>query len=338
MLSKKIFKFLLKHEDNKLLHYILHKFSNNGFIVDEPSEKDYNFGYVDTPKEVLQPDGQWIEYLPEDETQRGNRVDPMACVSFSMNNCIEMLMKRKWDAEENKSDRYLAKTSNTRSNGNTQRRVGDALRNYGAVSEGVWSYNRNTFTWSEYYKTIPSKVIGWGKEFTEKYNVTYEAVDASSKRNLMEALKYSPLWIAGYAWMKSGDKYVGRNYANHCFTLVGYVEGSHWIAYDSYSPYVKLLDWNFPLFFPKVVTITHKNEEEEKKARAKAERNKLIKRGFEYIQRTDVMNGAHGEVYRITENGLEELSDKMKAEIGFRALAEGGKNTGVTESLFKSLI
>lgn len=338
MLKKKIFKFLIKHEDNKILHALLCRFSNNGLIADEPSDDDYQFGYVDTPKEVLQPDGQWLKYTPIDETQRGKLCEPMACVSFSLNNCIEILAKRKWDKEWNKSDRYLAKMSNTKTNGNTQRRVGDAIRNYGAVSEEVWPYDLEKFTWNEYYREVPTQVIGWGKDFPTEYNVTYEAVDASSKRNLMEALKYSPLWVAGYAWQFNGKYYVGRNYANHAYLYVGYVEGSHWIAYDSYAPHIKLLDWNFPIFFPKVITLTYKNEEEEKKAKAKMERKKIVDRGFKYVMRADFLNGGHGEIYKITLDGLEEMSANEKAQDGFKALSEKGENTGISESLFRDLI
>ena len=42
----------------------------DGYIPDGEDERDYMFGAENLMKKVLREDGQWTNYLPEDEHQR----------------------------------------------------------------------------------------------------------------------------------------------------------------------------------------------------------------------------------------------------------------------------
>jgi hypothetical protein len=339
-INKEIFKFLIKNEKNKALHWLLSRYSNNGLIEEEASEEDYIFGADNgIAKEILRPDGQWLDYLPEEETQKLDKTDPMACVSFSLNNCIEILLNRKYGIKRNDSDRFLAKVSNTTARGNTQRQVIDARRHFGIVSEDKHPTFRG-FSWTEYYSEISSQLMDEAKKDLTLYDINYEFVFNDSPKVLMEALKYSPVWIAGYAWLKKGDFYYSYGNPNHAFDLVGYKENRYWIAFDSYSPHVKLLDWNFNFAYPKTIYINAKDAKRQ-------ERETLISKGIKYIMRTDALNGGRGQVYEIKPEGLKELNqtDKMKPEelkkfMNNWVTEQLNKKilTGITEEKYKSLI
>lgn len=53
----------------------------------------YKFGGGHVPMEVLQPDGNWQDFLPVKEFQNLNQVEPYACVPFTLLNCIETVLK-----------------------------------------------------------------------------------------------------------------------------------------------------------------------------------------------------------------------------------------------------
>lgn len=73
----------------KYLHF------NWGFIKEDLKAEDYTLGASPLIKGVLQPDGQWDEFLPSDERQSGRRIETMACTCFSCLNVIETLAKKK---------------------------------------------------------------------------------------------------------------------------------------------------------------------------------------------------------------------------------------------------
>ena len=86
-----------------------------------------------------------------------------------------------------------------------------------------------------------------GKLWIKEYELKYEN-HIDNKQRMMEALKYSPLWTAGFAWYQKDGLYRSYGTANHAFLVVGYVEGEYWLAFDSYSPFLKKLDWNSAKF------------------------------------------------------------------------------------------
>jgi len=337
-MKKLIFNLLNNHQENRTLHYLLNSFSNNGVEEEEASEEDWIFGMSNANKTVLREDGQWDMYLPAVEVQKKGSVETMACVSFSCNNVLETLAKRKYDEDWNKSDRFLAKMSNTTRRGNAMKKVIDTVRHYGAIDEERWSFDENIIkTWSQYYSTINKNTRIWAKEFLDRSEVQYDTIFNRHPQAMMEALKYSPIWVAGYAWGKGNDGlYHSWGGANHAFMIYGYEEGKYWKVYDSYSPYKKCLAWDFKFFYPKTIYLASKDEKQR-------ELDEFIRKGFKYIMRSDVDGGGKGQIYEVTKNGLRELGDNEKID-------QKDKNswvqrrmkdkiiTGVTEEKYNKLI
>jgi len=233
---------------------------NHGLKLGKPQKEDYRFedGKADlklgAKQEVLREDGQWLDFMPEPEVQKKGTFDSMGCVSWSANNCLEGLAKVKYDETWNKSDRYLAKISNTTRSGNLFHRVGDAARKGGMVEETDWGFEE-PFTWSEFYKEIPEPILIKGRDFLSNYKIAYDWVNYFTPADAMRALKFAPLQIAVEAWYRKtvdGEEMFyfspNPNY-NHAVTLVGYVEGKYWLIYDHYeSPFIKKVVWDAPLY------------------------------------------------------------------------------------------
>lgn len=51
-------------------------------------------GLTELPKEILQPDGQWDDYLPEVELQFEEQFDTYNCTAFGTTSIIEMLIRK----------------------------------------------------------------------------------------------------------------------------------------------------------------------------------------------------------------------------------------------------
>lgn len=128
---------------------------NYGVIV-EDKPTDWAAGRI--PYEVLNPSGDWVNYLPSAENQTTHYTDTMACVTFSCLNVIETQIKFFTGKEVNFSDRFIAKLSGTTQQGNSVQRVLDAINKYGLVKEEEWPTGID-FKWDEYYADIPQSVL-----------------------------------------------------------------------------------------------------------------------------------------------------------------------------------
>src|SRR3990167_2056817 len=95
-----------------------------GLLFEKPKKEDYVFGAFSlVPFEILEPDGDWSASLPDKEFQNLHNVEPYACVVFTILNCVEILIYRKYGLRRNYSDRFLATVVGTRGKGATPQEV-----------------------------------------------------------------------------------------------------------------------------------------------------------------------------------------------------------------------
>lgn len=213
---------------------------NHGLRV-EPIQlgTDYVFGGYSKLKgdEVLQPDGQWIDFRPVVERQYRNNFETNACTAFATLNAIEMLTARLFGIEYNFSDRFVAKGSGTDpAIGNYPKAPADFLRKNWSVFEEEWPFDESVKNVAEFYSDIPKKLktlaIGRGAE----YEFGYEYVPTHHPTSLMTALMYSPVCIS-VALVPDGNGMYFKPDGwrdSHWTTLIGYKEGEYWLIYDSY--------------------------------------------------------------------------------------------------------
>lgn len=268
---------------------------NYGLLPEIEDERDNIMGANERFNwQVIKPDSKWTEEFKkiDMEVQKGRYFDTMGCTGYSLMNCIEMLAMAKWGEKWNLSDRYINKMSNTSRRGNSMRNVLESVRKFGVVNEEDWPWDREKFSWNEYYKTVPSYVIAKGMNWLKEYNFGYESV-WSTKAMIIEALKYSPLYVGGYAWYKRGMFYYSTSNPNHCFTSIE--ELLQRSAGDSYNPFIKHLAPNYKLYYVKRVYLEKKNIKFNIQLI-----NKNLEEGVRYVTRSE----ANGEFYKLTKEGL----------------------------------
>lgn len=226
-----------------------------GLILDNQVDaKDWVFGGVTgITGEILQPNGQWDEYLPEVEVQRSPIADTMSCVTFSALNCIEVYYNKKYGVDINLSDRFTAIMSGTSKRGNTMKAVAESIRSDGVVIEEDLSWNKEADpTWDDYHgieisESLKQKALN----NLLHLDIRYEWVRFGDLQGAMEALKYGPISIAIYAYgenIKGIYQRVDGKYANHVLTLYGYKEGKYWKVFDHYENAYKKLAWDYGIY------------------------------------------------------------------------------------------
>jgi len=188
----------------------------------------------------INPSGIWL--TPEIEYQNRWGYDRLACVTYSLLNCLETLYYYKTGIWINFSDRFLAKMSGTTKYGNTLDNVFDFARKIGLVAENV--YPDTDGGWDEYYKEIPQEIIDKAKEFLNEWSLYREWVRTDDKDKIFNALKEAPLQVvvcyaAGNGYLNPTGKY------NHAVMCFGADYGKCWYIFDHYTQSIKSYAWEY---------------------------------------------------------------------------------------------
>ena len=242
---------------------------NYGYIPDTIKDEDYVLGSLQLPIDILQPLGQWDDFIPADEIQRNERYETTNCTAFGTLNALEFLFKRLYGETKNWSERYVGIAAGTRPPGNSPQIVIETIRkDCGLLNDEVLPMSKAN-TIEEYYSPDP---LPWlmkenGKKFLDEYKIGHEWVFSdfqkfNQKEAIKEGLLYSPLGIAVYAWVQDPvTKFYIRPQGaqdNHWCVLFGYAEGLYWQVFDSYDSTIKHLDWNYEFFRAKRFHISAK--------------------------------------------------------------------------------
>lgn len=269
---------------------------DNGLIVKRPRFRDWHThksknveAMLGSAREVLSLDANYEDSLPPGELQKRNGTETMSCVSQSACNCIEVIINKlmnritanvasdnqkmlvkvfhnfgfieqdsNGNAYCNSSDRYIAKLSGTTQRGNSQARVGDAIRQFGLVPENDWPWIDG---WGNYYSSIPSGVRNQGLAIKDFISINNEWVQPNL---INDYEKYGPVQLIGYAWsnsIKNGIYQATGKPANHAFTGIGFLKSLYDLIFDSYDPFKKKLSWTYINNSGMLYTLTLKDRE-----------------------------------------------------------------------------
>jgi hypothetical protein len=282
---------------------------NLKLISEETKPTHYVFGVSSQLKKtILKPESNWLDEGSwiEKEKQSGN-FESMNCTNFSFLNIIEILFYVKFGETRNFSDRCLGIWSGTTPNGNVPTKVIDTARKRGLVPEADLPNNFTTFKWNDYYSYKGSKLTEKeleekGKAFVNDYEIGYESVYPSITA-MVEALKYSPLYVAGYAWYAKNGIYYSYGNPNHAFVLLTIDDVyAYKRILDSYDPFIKKCSPDYQIFYPKIITLNKRSEEVNWNLDKLA---KLLKDGIKYFIRAN----KNGEFYKIKADGAEFVPD-----------------------------
>lgn len=171
---------------------------NHG-IIPGPAPTDWASSDKKIPHVVRVPDSNWYPFLVTGEKQAFSNFDTMSCVSFAVNNVMEMQIKQQTGREVNYSDRFLAKMSGTsQSEGNRVSTVLDIWKKYGGVPESVWPKPAEPTTWNAYMSPIPQSVINQAKkpgETAYEYLLDPKAITGWTPEFIRYHLQEAPLLV-----------------------------------------------------------------------------------------------------------------------------------------------
>lgn len=229
----------------------------------------YIMGAGQLPLEIIFPDGHgWGPYLPLGETQSKNGIDPATCPAGGSLNCVEAIGKKKFGAvfQNDLSERYLSIMSGMNGQGGNVHAVLEVMRTIsGAIPEVFLPFSSVIDSLKKYFSPRPMtyslfKVgVHWLQTYDFKHEWIFVGADVSKKENIKTALKSSPVGVSGYAWSLHDDgKYYKDGPDIHWFTVYDYVEGEYWLAFDTYDPYIKKLDWNYDFGYAKRFSLNRK--------------------------------------------------------------------------------
>lgn len=175
---------------------------------------------------------------------------------------------------KNFSDRFLGIVAGTKPPGNDPHTVAEAFRNNGAIPEEMLPYSPDLQTVEEYYSFKNAEEANCksvGNDWLTQYGFGHEWVfepmlvqsNETQQKAMMEALQYSPLGVAVYAWTKDKNELYYRPpgaFDTHWVVIYGYVENKYWKCFDSYDGGLKKLAWDFNFRFVKRFHIEKKTE------------------------------------------------------------------------------
>ena len=260
---------------------------NYGFIIDEKDKRDFQFGDGKLTAEVLQEDGQWDNFLPVYEAQSKNGFESMNCWNFGTHNCIETLLKRKYNIDWNGSERYICVLAGGTVNGGMPRNAIETMRTKGDIPEEMLPFDNTITSFSKFSSPNPmTKVyLDKGQEFLDQYTIGYDYVRTSYgnwiwrkaieifiqnkfkgtwQEIVKEALKMGPLGVSVCAWKFRNSLAYKNSWDkdNHWIELYGYKNDQYdqyWKLYDHYTNCYVKAEWNYPFGFIMRYTIYKNN-------------------------------------------------------------------------------
>ncbi len=233
--------------------------NNHGFIPSKIEADHYIHGDGKLGDKAILTDGQWDSWIPIAEDQNLG-MEPEACTTFAITNAVETLIAQKYGEVDVFSKRFLAYISGTTQSGNDPHTVAETLRLKGDCLESDYPYTADINTWEKFYAAPAQFLYSKALLFLSKFNYGHSWVTDTSQQGLMNALNFSPLTAAVFAWAQdpqTGD-YITPPGAEPCHyvEIYGYERNYYWKIWDSYTQEAKKLAWDFPFVQVKRHTIT----------------------------------------------------------------------------------
>lgn len=253
--------FVTRREDLKI--------PQGGLVLVKQKPEDHIMGSTSPIKIILRPDGQHDDYLPVVEIQRvKNGQDTYGCVSFSRNNCLEIVHKEKYGYEINMDDQFLTVGSGTQKGiGNSVVAPAEWGRVNGFIKEKFRILEENL---DQFYTPVTAEELQEGQDNLKVYQFKYAWLprplgsDSCKVETLVENLKFGPIQasVDGSAYQFNQQGYIGvygnLNY-DHEITIFGYEYGRYWKIFDSETQQALKFAWNYPFGFPMIHDITKLN-------------------------------------------------------------------------------
>ena len=226
-------------------------------IITKEQGAEHIFGSANVRGVVINPSGNWRNFLPSGELQNRGLFEDNACASFGTNNAIETLVnftEKRVDA--NYSDRALAIGSGTEpTEGADPHSVAEYARNtLGFADESVLPFNDSVKTLDEFYspKPLTQSIIDAGNKWFKKYSFRHGWIwsgnpSPTTKITLLkDALQKGSVCVSVSAWFQEKEYYKPIGYIDNHFVQLVKFDGENPVIFDSYAdgdsdPFLKTL-------------------------------------------------------------------------------------------------
>lgn len=193
------------------------------------------------------PSGDWTPWLPEPELQNRG-YETYACVSEAWIHVNEILNRFKFGDKSKLSVRFLATVSGTGpKKGNDNGTVTDKFERGGCVLESDWPFDAASY--DAFYTMPPANILQLAKAQMVDKSPGSSWIKDTSPAAMMEALMFSPLSMAVFAWAPpdANGIYHRPPGAKDCHEVVVFskLEKQYWLIFDTYDKVIKKLAWDY---------------------------------------------------------------------------------------------
>jgi hypothetical protein len=239
-----------------------------GGLIYEPKESDYIFGSGQLTAPVVRPDGNWTDYLPENEEQKKYGVETSACATFATINSIEILMEEMGFGKDfDYSERFISLLSETTKQGNSPTKVADTIRKYGLIPETMMPFDSSIESWEDFnsWKGADKELCltagqQWLKKYTFNYDIGWRGdISPEDKQKIIKDIaKFCPPPVSVMAWYSDNGIYKKpKGSQDNHLTL----RAKQDTVFDTYEPFLKQLEPNYDHLMVLRVVVSKKKEE-----------------------------------------------------------------------------
>ncbi len=230
-------------------------FNEKDIVIEED---EWILGATEIEREVINPSGDWSDYLPTYEPQAVN-FETYGCTIFGGTNQIEILHKFLFGEEPNYAERYNYIIAKIRSPGASPHKVYETIRKEGLINNELLPMTK---TYGEYLKPDPMDkgLLVKGQHWLNEYEYHHDWLKNPTRKQLKDNLKYCPIGMSVTAWFEENGVFVDRGARNTHWVVLFAYEGENPLVFDSYDRKVKKLHKDHRIAFAKRITLKRRTE------------------------------------------------------------------------------
>lgn len=240
-----------------------------------PDIKPQDRKYAGIAGDIINPSGDWTKYLPPDELQGQNNVEPSSCFVEANQATIAILKEYQYGIkDENYSARFNALLADGTPAGGDPLKAAYSIKKDGLIPQSMMDW-QGIDSWDDFHSwqgVEKDKCISKGqeeaREWDKKYYILFEKDDPLEVKynNIRQALKRSPVPISVYAWLEKDGQYYkpeGARDTHLTTAIVLDIKDNCLIIRDTYSPFLKTLAPNTNPDFGMYWSIKKRNPQEQ---------------------------------------------------------------------------
>ncbi len=251
-----------------------------GFLIPKIDDSHFILGGVSSlPQTIVNPSGDWTNFLPMFESQLEKSFDSDGCTVFGTLNAIETLQLALDNTANNYSKRYVYNVVGITPPGSDPHLVATVIRGNGLIAQIDLPDEVSSLVEFETPRPMTQDLLNKGQLFLTKWQLGHEwlwgtAPSQANRLSLMkEALKTSPLGISVSAWYQNADGlyYSPVGQPNEHWCCCYKIDDTGIYVFDSYqgnnidapSSYLKKLTLDHDVQFVKRYSLTVVNQSQQ---------------------------------------------------------------------------